>query len=202
MGSTAPASSATCNDYLWVESAHSFLCNTPVWHYRIQEYFLAILTIFLLVSILVVLFELHRIVQYLTQSRKDSKMSIFGNVEHFFEKLFGSKATWERTASVALTVAAPLTEEVVQLALGTPAETVVKNVIAQVQNDMAAAATLAASATGVNTKQKVTNLLNGINQNLSTLLADVDVKNSQTALKLSTAITTLTGELSAIIQVS
>ena len=125
-------------------------------------------------------------------------MSWFKDVEGFFKKAFGS-TTWEHTAETTLTFVAPLLETVVGLAAGSPAETVVSNVIGQAQKDLAGVTTLVQGSQGGSAKQDVSNALTTIQTNLKTLLSDVDVKNATEAQKITAGVTIITQELQAVL---
>ena len=105
-------------------------------------------------------------------------MSFFSNVKAFFHNLFGHLPTWEKAASSTIKIIAPLTEEMVLLAAGEPAEKEVQSIVGEVQSDMAVAAGILgsgpASSSGI---QTVTNSLNAIKANMSGLLAAGHIKN-------------------------
>jgi hypothetical protein len=126
-------------------------------------------------------------------------MSFFKDIEAIFKKVFGS-TNWEQTAETTITVAAPMLETIVALAAGGPAAAAVTGVVKQVQNDLAATTMLLRSASGPTVKQKISNLITGINANLQTLLADADVKNSAKAAEITAAVNGISGELQAILQ--
>lgn len=123
-------------------------------------------------------------------------MSFWSKVETFFEKLGGS--TFEQKVQTVATVCAALLETAVGLAdpaLAPAVDAIVKDV----QSDFAAVSAVAASATaGGTTAPTVTSILTGTQQNLSALLTSAGVKNSAKTNELSSIITTVINEITAI----
>jgi hypothetical protein len=140
------------------------------------------------------------ITQKRNQLKGENTMSFFSKIEGFFSRILGSQATWERTASTTLNLIAPMAETIVGLTAGGPAEALAAGVVHDIQNDMAATSALLSTASGPDTKAKVLSLINGINANLQTLLADMNVKNSTHATEITAAVQGISGELSAIVQ--
>jgi hypothetical protein len=129
--------------------------------------------------------------------------TFFSRVEGFFKKVFGS-SKWEKTASTTIAIIAPLLETVLTLTAGAPAAALVAAVVATVQKDLAATAVLiddvdAGGASVATGPQQIANLLNGIKANLGGLLSVAEVKNSAKIAEITTAVTTVTAEVDAIL---
>jgi hypothetical protein len=124
--------------------------------------------------------------------------SFFKKIDDFF-KTIGHEATWEKTASTTLAVAAPLLDTLVTLTLGEPAGELVAKTVSAIQTKMAqASALLAGAEAGVQGGVTVASVFSDINSNLGTLLADADVKNSKKIAQVESIAKTVTGEISAI----
>jgi hypothetical protein len=126
----------------------------------------------------------------------------WSRVEAAFKKLFGS-TTWEKTASATISFVAPLLETIVGLAAGGPAATIVANIVATVQSDLATVSAVVTGATQTppaNEIQACLNALGSIKANFAALLAAAEVKNSAEATKITAVANTIIGEIDAILE--
>jgi hypothetical protein len=127
-------------------------------------------------------------------------MSFFSKLKAFFHNLFGHLPKWEQAAASSIKFAAPLTEEIVLLAAGEPAEKEVQSIIGEVQSDMAVASgILTAGAPSTSGIQTVTNALNSVKSNLSGLLTAGHIKNPANVEKVTGIANTIIGEVEAIL---
>lgn len=125
-------------------------------------------------------------------------MSLFSKIGSWFKKVFGHAASWEKIASVTLTVAAPLTETIIGLTAGEPASAAVAKIISQIQNDMAAVSVTIESAGPTPT---ITSFLEAIDSNAKLLLTSGDIKDPATLAKVQEVVDVITGEIAAILAV-
>jgi len=125
-------------------------------------------------------------------------MSFFGSIGKFFKKAFGSEQTWERIASTALTVVAPLTETIVGLTAGEPAGAAVAAIMTEIQNDLAAVNAVVNTAGG--SSATVESTLKSVIANLQSLLTAGHIKDPATLSKVTVIVNTLTAEIEAILQ--
>jgi hypothetical protein len=135
-------------------------------------------------------------------------MAILKTLEADFKKvereavLLFKSTTWEQKVSSAVSIAAPLTEELVQLALGSPAEQLVAGAVSIIQSDLLTVKTVvsgATSPTGASGIATISNALSSIQTNLAPILASADVKNAKNAAGITNAATLILTSLQAIL---
>ena len=130
------------------------------------------------------------------------KKSTWKKIEGFFSHIFSwfenDAAHFETSAATAISVAAPLVEELITLTAGTAAAAKVQAVVHQVVTDLNSTAAMlkGAEAAGGHT---VSGLLGDVVKNLPALLADADVKNSAHAAQIEGVVNTVVGEVQAIL---
>lgn len=124
--------------------------------------------------------------------------SFFEHVGEWLKVHLGTTASFEHTAATALKIAEPLINTLLALTAGEPIAAKVSAVANQVINDLNTTSAIlnGAAATGGIT---VTSLLTGVQSNLSTLLADADVKNSAKSAEITGIVNSLLGEVEAIL---
>lgn len=121
--------------------------------------------------------------------------SWFEKVKAEFLKLFGKEQEWDKAASTAIAIAAPLVETV--LGLVEPAVVPeVQVIVSRVQTYLAGASALVAEAQATPT---LTGFLNAVESDMTSLLSLAGVKNSASASKISAIVTTIVGEVKAIL---
>lgn len=128
-----------------------------------------------------------------------SFISFFDKVGSELKKLFGS-TTWEKQAQGVITYVAPLLETVLALA-DPPLAPLFQKVINTIQADLATVSAVVSGAqvpAGSTTAATVKAALGSIQTNLSSLLADADVKNSTKATEITAAVTGITSEIDAL----
>lgn len=122
--------------------------------------------------------------------------------EQVFKELFGS-TTWEKTASSVLTYVGPLLGTLVALTAGAPAGGLVTAAVAKAQSALATVAAVVSGATSTppaNELAAATNALNSVKTNLAALLTAADVKNSAHATEITATVTTVIGEVEAMLE--
>jgi hypothetical protein len=132
-----------------------------------------------------------------TPAKKTSKIkSFFEHIEEWFSNA-GKTDNWEHKAALAIAVIRPLLVEVVTLAAGTTVAAKVSGVATQVGTDLndAEAILTGAETTGNIT---LTGLLTSLQTNLSKLVEDADIKNSEKATEITSAASMILGEVQAI----
>ena len=124
--------------------------------------------------------------------------TFFEHIGHWLKAHLGTAASFEKTAATALSVAAPLLQELLTLIKGEPFAAKVGGVVTQVQNDLNDTAALlnGAGASGGITVQSA---LGAVQSNLGTLLADADIKNSAKSSQIQGIVNTLLGEVTAVL---
>ena len=131
-----------------------------------------------------------------TQGTKDCVVvSFFRRVQTELKKLFTHAPGWEASAAATLTYVAPLVEMIVALA-DPEAAPVVTGLIAKVQSAMAAAAVVIKDAGPVPT---LTTYLQAVKNDLAQIEAAVQIKDPNTAARVTTAVATITAEVNAIL---
>src|SRR5271157_4962597 len=127
-----------------------------------------------------------------------SLKTFFEHVGDWLKEVLGKEATWEQAASTALKVAAPLLTTLITLTAGAPIAAKVAGIVAQVQADMAGAATVISTSGAATGGVTISSFLGSVQTNLGTLLTDADVKNSTEFTKIESTINTVIGEVVAI----
>jgi hypothetical protein len=124
--------------------------------------------------------------------------TFFDHIGEWFQDHLGNAATFEKTAATAISVAEPLLDTLLALAVGEPFAAKVQAIANQVVNDLnnTSAILKGAEATGGMT---VTSLLTSVQTNLGTLLADADIKSSAKSAEITDVVNTLSGEVEAIL---
>lgn len=127
-------------------------------------------------------------------------MSIFSKVVSFFSKLWKSSPTWSQQVSTGVKLAAPFVEAIIALLAGAPAAEEAQKIIAEIQCDLTAIATLAASAHGgdTSTVAQINRLLASVSNDAGALLAGGHIKDPALVTEIETAVKLLTGEVAAI----
>jgi hypothetical protein len=121
-----------------------------------------------------------------------------GWFKRVFEDIFGSKATWEKTAATAITFGGPIVEEVVELTGGPAAATETQRILTSIQSDLATASKVLSTTSGDTAKQACQQLITNVQTNLTALLQSADVKNSAKQAEITQAVNLIGGELQAI----
>lgn len=129
--------------------------------------------------------------------------SFFKSVGSEIEKLFKTvvSATFEQKAIAAVSYAAPLIEEIAQLVGGTPAESIVAAIVAKLQSSVATISLIAkngAVAAGSSAAATITTAVDDINENMSAILSNINVKNLATATQIEGVANLITGEFNAL----
>ena len=129
--------------------------------------------------------------------------TFFHKIEDAFKSIFGS-SNWEKTASTTIAVIAPLVEAIVTSTAGEADAAQVVRVVTEVQADLGVVSSLlaavsAGTTTSADAAQKISAVLIAIEQNLQGLLAAGHIKNPQTLAKVQSIVTTVVGEVSAIL---
>ena len=122
--------------------------------------------------------------------------TLYEDIKAFFLKEDTEEPQIEKAAATTLAVASPLVGTIVALTAGEAAAAEVETVITAVQTEMANVQTTIASAGSAPT---VTTALNAIVSNLKSLLTGAFIKSPTTLTKVTTVVTTVVGEVEAII---
>lgn len=122
-------------------------------------------------------------------------MTFFAKVEAKLKEFFTKAPTWESVAAETLKFAAPLTETIVGL-VDPAAVPAVTALVTKIQTGLAAAAVTLEDAGASPT---LASGLSAVTSNLSALEAAAQIKDPATAAKLTATVTTLTGEVGAIL---
>jgi len=125
-------------------------------------------------------------------------MSWFTKVENEFKKLFSKVPTWQQTASGAITITAPLLEELIAQTAGESTAAEVTSVINEVQTDLA---TVSALIKGTGSTATLSGVLESIKTNLSGLLTAGHIKDAATLTKVTGIVNTVIAEVEAIASV-
>jgi hypothetical protein len=129
-------------------------------------------------------------------------MSFFKKAFEWLAKVF-TNTDWTHAAQVSIAVAAPLVETVATLAGGAAAGAEVTNIVNVVKNDFGVVSTtlgqIQAGSTNVNTVTLLKNTLGSIEANLKNLLTVADIKDAGTKGEVTIAVTTIVGEIDAIL---
>ena len=123
------------------------------------------------------------------------KEGFFKRVESEFEKLFGTKAQWEQTASSVLTLVAPFVVTLVGMVGGQSAGTAASTILSAVQRDMATASTLITAVTATPT---LAGVLTAVQTNLQALLADIRVSDPQHVQEVETIVNFIVNDVASI----
>ena len=127
-------------------------------------------------------------------------MPFWSSIENFFKQF--AHANWAHTASVALSLAGPPAILIVQQTLGAGDASEATAVISQIQKDLADVSQLlshAQSGRSTSSKAQIVALLNAIQANLQTLLADAHVKNSANAAKITSLVNAFSEEITVVL---
>ncbi len=129
-------------------------------------------------------------------------MTFFHIAMAWLKKVFGN-TNWTHVALIAVTIAAPLVETIATLIGGTAVSNAVTQVIDTIKVDLGVVATtltqIGTKPADAGTLSLLTNTLNSIKSNLQGLLTMADIKNADTKQKVTVAVTTIVGEVDAII---
>lgn len=125
----------------------------------------------------------------------EQHVSFFARVTAELKKLFTHAPGWEASAAATMTYVAPMVEAVV--ALTDPAAApVVTALLAKIQSATAAAAVLIKDAGPAPT---LITYLEAIKRNLVLIEASAGVKDGAALAKLNTLVTSITGEVDAVL---
>lgn len=136
-----------------------------------------------------------------TASAPSKVKTFFEHIGEWLKDHLGDAQSVEHTAATALAVASPLLNTLLVLTLGQPIAAKVSAAVGAVQTKLAnAQALLAGAETTIANGSPITldGLLGGIKSDLSTLLADADVKNSAKVTEITSVVNTLIGEVEAV----
>jgi hypothetical protein len=122
-------------------------------------------------------------------------MSFFGKIGGFFKHLIGNAHTWERAASLTLTIVMPLAQTLITLTAGPGVSAEVGGIIGKIQAGLKAVNDVVVSSGPVPT---VKSTLDGVLINLKELEDSAEIKNSANATAVQLVVTTLIGEVEAI----
>jgi hypothetical protein len=131
--------------------------------------------------------------------KKSSWSKIKGFFSHVFSFFENDAAKFETSAATTISVALPLLNEMITLTAGSAIATKVSNVGHQVITDLQNTAAILNGAEAGSADHSVSGFLQDAVQALPTLLADADVKNSEHASTIEGVVTTVVGELQAIL---
>ena len=123
--------------------------------------------------------------------------SFFAHIWEWLGEHLGSAASFEHTAATAISIAKPLLGTLLALTAGEPSAAKVSKVVDQVTNDLNDTAALLNGA-GASGGITLTSALESVHSNLSTLLADAEIKNSTKAEQITGIVNTLLGEIEAV----
>jgi hypothetical protein len=124
------------------------------------------------------------------------QLSFFARVKAELKRLFVHAPSWEASAAATLTYLAPMVETVVTLTDPAVAP-MVSAIIQRVQSAMAAAAVVMKDAGPTPT---LVTYLNAVNSDLAQVMSAAQVKDSATRAKITALVSTVTGEVNAILQ--
>lgn len=128
-------------------------------------------------------------------------VTFFEKVGGIFKKLFGSKATWEQTALATIKVVGPMVEillSVINPGVGDEATSIINEIKADLTVLYSLAQTGAVSGTTTGGAQ-ASQLIQSINTNMSTLLADAHVKNPATVARVTDVSNDISQEMTALL---
>jgi len=138
----------------------------------------------------------------LTLQKESINMSIIKDIESFaskfeaeFTKLWGKAPTLSTIALTTIKFAAPLIESVVGIEAGAGASTEVTEILDDVEHSLVAAAGL---VTAVGPTVSVTNLITGISNDLTALLAAGHVTNSTSVSNITLVVKELAALLGSL----
>lgn len=129
-------------------------------------------------------------------------VSFFDKVGGWMKRLFRAAPKAEQAALATITYVAPIVEGILDL-VDPPAAAIVTPIITIVQRDLSTvAATIqdGMPVAGSSAAQAVQGALNAIKANLSGLLQVAEVKNSVKIAEITAGVTTVTGEVDAMLQ--
>lgn len=127
-------------------------------------------------------------------------MSFFSGIDNWWKKTFGN-SHWATTAQVAISLVGPPAILIVQQTLGTEDAAEGQQVLTEVQTDLATVVQLLKQAqTGDTTANgRITAVLQSLQENLATILADAHVKNSANAAKIEQMVGAFSAEITVIL---
>ena len=125
-----------------------------------------------------------------------TKPSFFARLKSFFVKFFTDAPAWEKVASGAIGLIAPLVETALSLAGDSPAAAVVTSIVGKIQTDLATASIVIEDSGPAPT---VASILGSIKTNLTAILEEVKVTDPASVDKITAGVTLLTGEIDAIL---
>src|SRR5579859_3921943 len=102
-------------------------------------------------------------------------MNIFTSIGGFFKNLFTHEQSWEKAASLTLTVISPLLTTLLSLTAGPGVSSAVSGVISQIQNDLKTVNDVVVGAGDAPTAETA---LNSILTNLQEIENSAEIKNS------------------------
>ena len=126
--------------------------------------------------------------------------SFFSKAYAEIKKLFGKEPQVAQVVRSVITYVGPIAETIIALAAGGPAGAIATTVINAVESDLATVSVVIQQGTpapGSTSEASVIAALNSVKANLSTLLADADVKNAAKASEITTAANLILGEVEA-----
>lgn len=124
--------------------------------------------------------------------------TFFEHIGDFLKEHLGSAASFEQTAATALSVVKPLLNSLLELVAGDAVEAKVSNAVGQAITDLNNTQALLNGAEAGAADHSLTGFLGSIQTNLSTLLADSDIKNSAKAAQITAIVSTVIGEVEAV----
>lgn len=128
--------------------------------------------------------------------------NFFKNVIHVFTKLFGNAPSVLQTASSVLRYVSPFIKGILSLVGGEPLAADVQKIVAEIQSDLATAATLISQSHGspsAGIVDQLVNILTAVNSNLAALLQAGHIKEPSTVAKVTAIVNTITGEIQALV---
>jgi hypothetical protein len=135
----------------------------------------------------------------MTDTKKESKIkSFFEHIGEWFKDHEETEQTVEHQASIALAVTSPLLNTLLTVVAGEPIAAKVSALVGVVQTKLANAQALLNGAEAGDPSHSLAGFLTDVQENLGTLLTDVDIKNSTKAAQITSIANTLIGEVEAI----
>jgi hypothetical protein len=131
------------------------------------------------------------------------KVSEWTKVKGFFAHMFSffknDSANFAKSAATAISIATPLLSELVALTAGTKEAAVVSSFASTATNKLNNVAALLNGAEAGSADHSVAGYLNDVVTDLPALLQDADVKNSTHLAEIEGMVTTVVGEVQAIL---
>jgi hypothetical protein len=131
------------------------------------------------------------------------KVSEFKKIEGFFAHIFSwfknDAANFEMAAATTISVSTPLLNELIVLTAGAPEAAVVSSIVNKVTAALNNTAAMLKGAEAGSVTHSVAGYLNEVVADLPTLLQDAQVKNSAHLAEIEGTVTTVVGEVQAIL---